>query len=207
LTRCLSASHTLSRAVSGSALTLGRAIVRSPKVFLFDEPLSNLDAKMRVQMRSEISKLHAQLGNTMIYVTHDRVEAMTMGDRICVMRDGLIMQVADPLTLYRQPENLFVAGFIGSPPMNLLKGKVQRRDGGLFFAEAAEKTALTFPLKSRLEPLASRYVDKDIIFGIRPEHISNEPKEGSSLPVALTVDIAEPMGSESLVYLKAGTVI
>ena len=92
-------------------MALGRAIVRSPKVFLFDEPLSNLDAKMRVQMRSEISKLHAQLGNTMSYVTHDQVEAMTMGDRICVMRDGLIMQVADPLTLYRQPEKLFVAGF------------------------------------------------------------------------------------------------
>jgi multiple sugar transport system ATP-binding protein len=184
---------------------LGRAIVRNPKVFLFDEPLSNLDAKMRVQMRSEISRLHAQLGSTMIYVTHDQVEAMTMGDRICVMRDGLIMQVADPLTLYLRPENLFVAGFIGSPPMNLLKGKVQKRDGRLFFSENAEKNALTFPLEGRLEPLASRYVDKDIIFGIRPENISNEPKEGSSTPVTLTVDIAEPMGSESIVYMKAGT--
>ena len=128
-------------------VALGRAIVRSPKVFLFDEPLSNLDAKMRVQMRSEISKLHVQLGSTMIYVTHDQVEAMTMGDRICVMRDGLIMQVADPLTLYRQPDNLFVAGFIGSPPMNLLKGKVQKRDGGLFFVESAEKNGLTIPLQ------------------------------------------------------------
>jgi multiple sugar transport system ATP-binding protein len=186
-------------------VALGRAIVRSPKVFLFDEPLSNLDAKMRVQMRSEISKLHAQLGNTMIYVTHDQVEAMTMGDRICVMRDGLIMQVADPLTLYRQPENLFVAGFIGSPPMNLLKGKVQRRDGGLFFVEVGEKTILTFPLKGRLEPIANKYIDKNIVFGIRPEHITNEPKEGSSVPITMTVDIAEPMGSESLVYLKAGT--
>jgi multiple sugar transport system ATP-binding protein len=186
-------------------VALGRAIVRSPIVFLFDEPLSNLDAKMRVQMRSEISKLHVQLGTTMIYVTHDQVEAMTMGDRICVLRDGLIMQVADPLTLYRQPENLFVAGFIGSPPMNLLKGKVQRRDGGLVFVEAGEKNGLTFPLKSRLEPLANRYIDKDIVFGIRPEHITNEPKEGSSVPVTMTVDIAEPMGSESLVYLRAGT--
>jgi multiple sugar transport system ATP-binding protein len=99
-------------------VALGRAIVRNPQVFLFDEPLSNLDAKMRVQMRSEISRLHGQLGSTMIYVTHDQVEAMTMGDRICVMKDGVIMQVADPLTLYRKPENLFVAGFIGSPPMN-----------------------------------------------------------------------------------------
>jgi len=209
--KALGLDHMLERkpsALSGGQrqrVALGRAIVRSPKVFLFDEPLSNLDAKMRVQMRSEISKLHAQLGNTMIYVTHDQVEAMTMGDRICVMRDGLIMQVADPLTLYRQPENLFVAGFIGSPPMNLLKGKVQRRDGGLFFVEAGEKNALTFPLKGRLEPLANNYVDKDIVFGIRPEHITNEPKEGSSVPVTLTVDISEPMGSESLVYLKTGT--
>src|ERR1700726_261450 len=155
-------------------VALGRAIVRSPKVFLFDEPLSNLDAKIRVQMRSEISRLHSQLGSTMIYVTHDQVEAMTMGDRICVMRDGLIMQVADPLTLYRQPDNLFVAGFIGSPPMNPLKGKVQKRDGGLFFVESAEKNGLTIPLKGRIESVASKYIDKDIVFGIRPEHLSNE---------------------------------
>jgi multiple sugar transport system ATP-binding protein len=185
-------------------VALGRAIVRNPVVFLFDEPLSNLDAKMRVQMRSEISRLHAELGSTMIYVTHDQVEAMTMGDRICVMRDGLIMQVADPLTLYRQPQNLFVAGFIGSPPMNLLKGTVQQRQGGLFFAETAEKNALTFPLEDRLQPIASKYVGRGVVFGIRPEHISNEPKEGSSTPVTLCVDIAEPMGSESLVYLRAG---
>jgi multiple sugar transport system ATP-binding protein len=186
-------------------VALGRAIVRNPQVFLFDEPLSNLDAKMRVQMRSEISRLHTQLGNTMIYVTHDQVEAMTMGDRICVMKDGLIMQVADPLTLYRKPENLFVAGFIGSPPMNLLKGKVQKRDGGLFFVESAEKDGLNLPLQGRLEPLATKYIDKDVVFGIRPEHISNEPKEGPNTPVTMTVDISEPMGSESLVYMKAGT--
>jgi multiple sugar transport system ATP-binding protein len=209
--KALGLDHMLERkphALSGGQrqrVALGRAIVRSPIVFLFDEPLSNLDAKMRVQMRSEISRLHAELGSTMIYVTHDQVEAMTMGDRICVMRDGLILQVADPLTLYRQPDNLFVAGFIGGPPMNLLKGKVQRREGGLFFVEAGDKNALTFPLKGRLEPLASNYVDKEIIFGIRPEHITNEPKDGSSVPVTLMVDIAEPMGSESLVYLKAGT--
>ena len=209
--KALQLDHMMERkpqALSGGQrqrVALGRAIVRNPKVFLFDEPLSNLDAKMRVQMRSEISRLHAELGTTMIYVTHDQVEAMTMGDRIAVMRDGHIMQVADPLTLYLRPENLFVAGFIGSPPMNLLKGKVQKRDGRLFFSENAEKNALTFPLEGRLEPLASRYVDKDIIFGIRPENISNEPKEGSSTPVTLTVDIAEPMGSESIVYMKAGT--
>ena len=209
--KALGLDHMLERkphALSGGQrqrVALGRAIVRSPKVFLFDEPLSNLDAKMRVQMRSEISKLHAQLGNTMIYVTHDQVEAMTMGDRICVMRDGLIMQVADPLNLYRQPDNLFVAGFIGSPPMNLLKGKVQRRDGSLFFTEATEKNPLNIPLKGKLEPLASKYIDKDIIFGIRPEHLSDEVKDPAHVPVTSTVEIAEPMGSESLVYLKAGT--
>jgi multiple sugar transport system ATP-binding protein len=210
--KALGLDHMLERkphALSGGQrqrVALGRAIVRSPKVFLFDEPLSNLDAKMRVQMRSEISKLHAQLGSTMIYVTHDQVEAMTMGDRICVMRDGNIMQVADPLTLYRQPDNLFVAGFIGSPPMNLLKGKVQKRDGSLVFVENAEKSALVFPLKGRLESLASKYIDKDVVFGVRPEHLTSEAKEGGAYTqVSSTVEIAEPMGSESLVYLKAGS--
>jgi multiple sugar transport system ATP-binding protein len=207
----LGLDHMLDRrpsALSGGQrqrVALGRAIVRSPKVFLFDEPLSNLDAKMRVQMRSEISKLHAQLRNTMIFVTHDQIEAMTMGDRICVLRDGAVMQVADPQTLYRQPENLFVAGFIGSPPMNLLKGKVRQRDGRLFFVEAEEKHALAFPLPDRLERLSNGYLDKDIVFGIRPEDVTNERKEGCSAPVTLTVDITEPMGSESLVYLKTAT--
>jgi len=186
-------------------VALGRAIVRNPIVFLFDEPLSNLDAKMRVQMRSEISRLHGQLGSTMIYVTHDQIEAMTMGDRICVMKDGQIMQVADPLTLYRQPENIFVAGFIGSPPMNLLKGKVVRVDGGLLFVESAEQNTVSVPIRGNLEALAGRYLDKPVILGIRPEHITEETKNGSHVPVSSTVDIAEPMGSESLVYLKAGT--
>src|SRR5260370_8692520 len=137
-------------------IALGRAIVRNPVVFLFDEPLSNLDAKMRVQMRSEISRLHGQLGSTMIYVTHDQVEAITMGDRICVMKDCIIMQVADPLTLYRIPEYMFVASFIGSPPMNLLKGKVQQRNGTLQFVENGEKDVLTFPLKGPLQTFASK---------------------------------------------------
>jgi multiple sugar transport system ATP-binding protein len=186
-------------------VALGRAIVRNPQVFLFDEPLSNLDAKMRVQMRSEISRLHGQLGNTMVYVTHDQVEAMTMGDRICVMKDGLIMQVADPLTLYRQPENLFVAGFIGSPPMNLLKGKVEKGDGGLIFKETADENAVTIPLKGAVETIAAKVVGKPIVLGIRPEHLTEESKNGSTAPVSSTIDIAEPMGSESLVYMRAGT--
>jgi multiple sugar transport system ATP-binding protein len=183
-------------------IALGRAIVRRPKVFLFDEPLSNLDAKMRVQMRSEILRLHDQLGATMIYVTHDQVEAMTMADRICVMRDGLIMQVADPLTLYRRPENLFVASFIGSPPMNLLRGKVHKRDRGLFFIENAAENALTIPLQGLLE---RKYVGREIVFGIRPEHLSNEIVDAPLTQVTSTVEITEQMGSESFLYLKTGT--
>ncbi len=187
-------------------VALGRAIVRNPRVFLFDEPLSNLDAKMRVQMRSEISRLHQEIGATMIYVTHDQVEAMTMGDRICVMRDGNIMQVADPLTLFRQPENMFVAGFIGSPPMNLLKGKIQRHDGSLIFVESAVSNRLTLPLAGNVGSLAAKNVDKEVVLGIRPENISNESKGvDTAAPVDMTVEISEPMGSESLVYLKTGS--
>jgi multiple sugar transport system ATP-binding protein len=186
-------------------VALGRAIVRNPKVFLFDEPLSNLDAKMRVQMRSEISRLHAELGSTMIYVTHDQVEAMTMGDRICVMRDGDIMQIADPLTLYRQPQNMFVAGFIGSPPMNLIKGTVQRREPGLFFVQSGEAGGLELPLRGPLESVAGKSLNKEIVLGIRPEHISNTPADVASAPATLSVQTSEPMGSESLVYFKAGS--
>ena len=186
-------------------VALGRAIVRDPKVFLFDEPLSNLDAKMRVHMRSEISRLHTQLTTTMVYVTHDQVEAMTMGDRICVMRDGSIMQVADPLTLYRKPENIFVAGFIGSPPMNLLKGKVQKLDSGLAFVEDGQTGALTIPLRGKLENLASKYIGKPVLFGIRPEHLSDQVSDPDHVPVTAAIEIAEPMGSESIVYFKAAT--
>ena len=209
--KALGLDHMLERkpgALSGGQrqrVALGRAIVRDPKVFLFDEPLSNLDAKMRVQMRTEISRLHVEYGSTMIYVTHDQVEAMTMGDRICVMRDGLIMQVADPLTLFRHPENMFVAGFIGSPPMNLLKGKIQRKEGRLFFVETADSNPLTLPISGNLESIAGKHVDKEVVFGIRPEQIGSEPRsEVTSTPVNLIVEIAEPMGSESLVYLKTG---
>src|SRR5246127_4773221 len=209
--KALQLDHMMDRkpqALSGGQrqrVALGRAIVRDPNVFLFNEPLSNLDAKMRVQMRSEITRLHGELGTTMIYVTHDQIEAMTMGDRICVMRDGIIMQVADPLTLYMKPENMFVVSFIGSPPMNLLQGKVQKRADGIYFAENGEKDNLVVPLKGGLEQLASKYVDKDIVFGIRPENISESPKAGPSIPLTSTVDVAEPMGSESIVYLKVGS--
>ena len=185
-------------------VALGRAIVRNPKVFLFDEPLSNLDAKMRVEMRSEITRLQARLKTTTIYVTHDQVEAMTMGHRICVMRDGVIMQVADPLTLYRSPENVFVAGFIGSPPMNLLNGHVEQREGGLVFVEEGDSNALTIPLKGPLEKLAERHIGGKIVFGVRPEHLGNTGGNASHLSVTFTVELAEPMGAESIIYLKAG---
>lgn len=209
--KALQLDHMMDRkpqALSGGQrqrVALGRAIVRDPSVFLFDEPLSNLDAKMRVQMRSEITRLHGELGTTMIYVTHDQIEAMTMGDRICVMRDGVIMQVADPLTLYLKPDNMFVASFIGSPPMNLLQGKVQKRQDGIYFVENGEKDTVVAPLQGEMQSLASNYVDKNIVFGIRPENISESPKAGPSIPLTATVDIAEPMGSESIVYLKTGT--
>jgi len=185
-------------------VALGRAIVRNPKVFLFDEPLSNLDAKMRVQMRTEISRLHAVLRTTMIYVTHDQVEAMTMGDRICVMRAGVIMQVADPLTLYRQPQNVFVAGFIGSPPMNLLNGVVKRSGCGLEFVD--ETGAFIVPLPSRLEKFAEPFVGRKIIFGARPEHLSPTPTSdvGTQKPLTMTIELAEPLGSETILYLKSG---
>src|SRR5260221_14095237 len=208
--KALQLDHMMDRkpqALSGGQrqrVALGRAIVRNPKVFLFDEPLSNLDAKMRVQMRSEISRLHGELGTTMIYVTHDQVEAMTMGDRICVMRDGIIMQVADPLTLYMKPDNMFVASFIGRPPMNLLQGKVQKQNSGLVFTETGEQNAISIPIKGPLESLVSKYVDKPIVLGVRPEHITEESKNGSHVPLTSAVDISESTASESLVYMKAG---
>ncbi|MDR1282795.1 MAG: sn-glycerol-3-phosphate ABC transporter ATP-binding protein UgpC [Opitutaceae bacterium] len=191
-------------------VAVGRAIVRNPKVFLFDEPLSNLDAKMRVQMRSEIAKLHARLGTTMIYVTHDQVEAMTMGDRICVMKDGEIMQVADPLTLYHQPDNLFVAGFIGSPPMNLLRGRIVRRDNAFTFTEAVPAgknagDAITVQLNGRLAALAAGCVNREVVLGIRPENIHEHPHTAENVPLAARIDLAEPMGAETNVYLKTAT--
>ncbi len=203
--------HRKPKALSGGQrqrVAVGRAIVRKPKVFLFDEPLSNLDAKMRVSTRTEISKLHARLGATMIYVTHDQVEAMTMGDRICVMKDGNIMQVAEPLTLYHQPENLFVAGFIGSPPMNFFRGTLQRAGNRLVFTEADNPaTPLTLTLNDALSARAGAYVDRPIIFGIRPEDVHDSaefPAPDSGRTAEVRVEISEPMGSETYLYLHSG---
>jgi multiple sugar transport system ATP-binding protein len=194
----------LPKALSGGQrqrVAVGRAIVRQPKVFLFDEPLSNLDAKMRVQMRAEISKLHARLGATLIYVTHDQVEAMTMGDRICVLKDGEIQQVAAPLELYDHPANLFTAGFIGSPAMNFIRGRLDRRDGGLHFLEQAEHAALSLALPGRLAGRAAQNGSGDVILGVRPENISAGPTAGSA-PFSARVELVEPMGAETYLHLR-----
>jgi multiple sugar transport system ATP-binding protein len=199
------------KALSGGQrqrVAVGRAIVRKPKVFLFDEPLSNLDAKMRVSMRTEISKLHDRLDATMIYVTHDQVEAMTMGDRICVMKDGNIMQVAEPLELYNRPANLFVAGFIGSPPMNLFKGTIRRLDNRLAFVETNPAgRPLTLPLTDPLARSAAGHLDQPVVFGIRPEDVHDTatlPGADSTRTAEVKVEVSEPMGAETYLYLTTG---
>ncbi len=199
------------KALSGGQrqrVAVGRAIVRKPKVFLFDEPLSNLDAMMRVSTRTEISKLHARLGATMIYVTHDQIEAMTMGDRICVMKDGNIMQVAAPLELYNHPQNLFVAGFIGSPPMNFFKGTVKRAGNHLDFVETNLKgTPITVQLGEALAAKAAAYIDKPVVLGIRPEDVRDSLTLTTPDPahtVEVTVEVSEPMGAETYLYLDTG---
>ncbi len=179
-------------------VAVGRCIVRNPQVFLFDEPLSNLDAKLRVQMRTEISKLHSQLGATMIYVTHDQVEAMTMGDRIVVMNEGYIQQIDTPLNLYNHPTNKFVAGFIGSPAMNFISGSIVR-DDGLHFRE--QDNAFTLPLGKRHESVLAE--GQAVVLGIRPEDIYVAGSPHIMGPVAeldLSLDVMEPMGNEIFVY-------
>lgn len=184
-------------------VALGRAIVRKPKVFLFDEPLSNLDAKMRVQMRMELQKLHNRLQSTMIYVTHDQVEALTLGDRIVVMKSGAIQQVADPINLYENPVNQFVSGFIGSPPMNFLKGKIMGQNGDFYFQDKGIKLRLLPQHNAKIAP----YRDKEVIFGIRPEDVYDKIFAQDARPeftITATVDVVEPMGSEIYLYLNAG---
>ena len=173
-------------------VAMGRAIVRDPQVFLFDEPLSNLDAKLRVQMRSEIRELHQRLSTTTIYVTHDQIEAMTMADRIVVMRDGHIAQVGAPLELYDRPANVFVAGFIGSPAMNLLPGVV-RKDGG---APAVVVDGASLPLPDR----PGLNEGRKVVFGIRPEHL--DLTDAGGMPARVVV--VEPTGSETHVVLRIG---
>jgi len=184
-------------------VAVGRAIVRKPQVFLFDEPLSNLDAKLRVQMRTEISKLHQKLGATMIYVTHDQVEAMTMGDRIVVLKDGHIQQIDSPLSLYNHPVNKFVAGFIGSPAMNFVSGRVTQSAGLRF---ESSDGAVSVRLADAHAALLADHLDKDVILGVRPEDIYVAGQEGSvGEPVGSAVpDVIEPMGNEIVFYATAG---
>jgi multiple sugar transport system ATP-binding protein len=184
-------------------VAVGRAIVRKPEVFLFDEPLSNLDAKLRVQMRVEISKLHRRLGATMIYVTHDQVEAMTMGQRIVVMKDGLIQQVSDPIGLYDRPSNRFVAGFIGTPTMNFFKGNIKGRNNGLVF-EGGD--GMVLPVPDSLKGVLHARVDSLIVMGLRPEDIGSMVAEGmpGAPRIKAEVDVIELMGFESYVHMRTG---
>ena len=197
------------KALSGGQrqrVAVGRAIVRKPKIFLFDEPLSNLDAKTRAFTRMEISKLHCRLDATMIYVTHDQIEAMTMGDRICVMNAGEIMQTANPLELYNKPANLFVAGFIGSPSMNFIKGRVERKDGKVLLIKiCTSEDGMQIELGSRLSSLAESHVGKELILGIRPENLIISPdKIQAGNGFDLDIEVIEPMGNETLLYLSNG---
>ncbi len=207
--KVLDIEHLLDRkpkALSGGQrqrVALGRAMVRNPSVFLLDEPLSNLDAKLRAAMRTEITKLHKRLQTTFIYVTHDQVEAMTMGDRIVVMKDGFIQQVDTPQNLYDKPHNLFVAGFIGSPQMNFINCKIIEKDK-IFFAKF-EQFELSLPQERFSNDIMEKYRDKEVTIGIRPEDLHREDSfleaENASL-IEATVDIAEMMGSEIYIHLN-----
>lgn len=191
------------KALSGGQrqrVALGRAIVRHPKVFLFDEPLSNLDAKLRVQMRTEISKLHQRLGATIIYVTHDQTEAMTMGDRIALMKDGVVQQIDTPLNLYKHPTNKFTAGFIGSPPMNFIDGSITG-DNGLSFKSKDNSLLVTLP--QLYKDSLKNYINKNVTMGIRPEDILLEQgNEQSVYNFSAQIEVAEQMGNETYLYFN-----
>ncbi len=191
------------KALSGGQrqrVAVGRAIVRKPKVFLFDEPLSNLDAKLRVQMRAEISALHSRLAATMIYVTHDQVEAMTMGDRIVVMKGGHIQQIGTPLKLYNDPINRFVAGFIGSPPMNVAVGKVQEEGNKIVITEEGMRVTIDDERKEVLKG----YVGKELLLGVRPEDLDYAASPEANTLEAKVV-VIEPLGAETQLHVNTGT--
>ena len=198
--------HRKPKALSGGQrqrVALGRAIVREPKVFLMDEPLSNLDAKLRVQMRAEITKLHQRLQTTFIYVTHDQTEAMTMGTRIVVMKDGVVQQVDTPQNTYDHPNNKFVAGFIGSPQMNFFQVTFQKKQGDLLAVFGDNQ--ILIPKESVFRTRADEYVGKKVIMGIRPEHIDSDPAFVAAHPessMMAHVDVAELMGSETFLHFS-----
>ena len=190
------------RALSGGQrqrVALGRAMVRNPSAFLLDEPLSNLDAKLRTSMRAEITRLHERLGTTFVYVTHDQTEAMTMGDRIAVIKDGVIQQIDTPQNLYDHPTNLFVAGFIGSPQMNLIDATL-KKTGGQFYASFGD-TQVLIPEEVMAVDICKSYEDRPVVLGIRPEYISETGSQldGCAL-IKGDVDLAESMGAEKFIY-------
>jgi multiple sugar transport system ATP-binding protein len=197
--------HRKPRQLSGGQrqrVALGRAIVRHPQVFLFDEPLSNLDAKLRVQMRVELKKLHERLGTTAIYVTHDQVEAMTLGDRVVVMKDGLVQQVGDPMELYNEPANRFVAGFIGSPAMNFLTVRLAGENGGLWAETEGMRIKVPASLTARLDP----YAGKELTLGVRPEDLSIAGDgDAKDLTFPAAVEVIERLGSEILLDVAVGS--
>ena len=180
-------------------VALGRALVRQPAVFLFDEPLSNLDAKLRVQMRAEIKKLQRRLGTTTVYVTHDQIEAMTMGSRIAVLRDGRIQQVGEPLEIYERPRNLFVANFIGTPPMNLVRATLESE-------ERAATSGFTLPLPHAIRPALTQKRGLGVVLGIRPENIvdAREAHRGPTATLPLEVEFVELLGDEVIVHGRVG---
>ncbi len=200
------------KALSGGQrqrVAVGRAIVRKPAVFLFDEPLSNLDAKLRVQMRTEISKLHRRLQATMVYVTHDQVEAMTMGDRIVVLKDGVVQQIDTPLRLYDHPANAFVAGFIGSPAMNFVDGALEQAAAGLVFR--ARGDAFTVPVPEPQAAALRGHAGKPVTLGVRPEDLYVAGPDGAtarldspSAAATWQLDVLEPMGNEVVLYASLG---
>jgi multiple sugar transport system ATP-binding protein len=209
--KVLEIEHLLDRkpkALSGGQrqrVALGRAYVREPKVFLMDEPLSNLDAKLRVQMRLEITKLHQKLKTTIIYVTHDQTEAMTMGTRIVVMKDGLIQQVDTPRNIYENPVNLFVAGFIGSPQMNFIDCRIIKENSKLYIVFNDAKLEVPEDKAALIEKKG--YASREAVFGIRPEHISDNAefvKLNQNARIAAKVDVIENMGAETYLYLLCG---
>jgi len=209
--RILDITHLLDRkpkALSGGQkqrVALGRAIVRNPKVFLLDEPLSNLDAKLRASMRTELTKLHQSVGTTFIYVTHDQVEAMTMATRIVVMKDGLIQQVDTPQNLYDYPVNIFVAGFIGTPQMNFINGKLEKKGEDVYFN--FEDLSIKLPAEKANNPDLKDYIGQEVVAGLRPEAIHDEPSQLANNPESQLdayVDVTELMGAEIYLYLNVG---
>ncbi len=209
--RILDITHLLDRkpkALSGGQkqrVALGRAIVRNPKVFLLDEPLSNLDAKLRAAMRTELTKLHNRVGTTFVYVTHDQVEAMTMATRIVVMKDGLIQQVDTPQNLYDSPCNIFVAGFIGTPQMNFINGTLVKKGEDVYFN--FEENSIKVPAEKANNPALKDYIGQEVVVGIRPECINDQESAIAAMPdstIETYVDVTELMGAEIYLYLQTG---